>query len=107
MYYAAVLLIAALSAACGSPVNPHSLVVRKQAAKEDDSLRYKIVGGAPLSNDVPYMAQVFNVVAENESLQCGGTLISPTQVRMHGRLRKQSIPSASEYFIIRTSSVPT
>lgn len=47
---------------------------------EQPELAFRIVGGAGVEKPVPYMAQVFNKVADNETVQCGGTLISPTQV---------------------------
>lgn len=78
----AVLLLAASSAVSAWPAQSPSQLERQAylPVPTDEGLRYKIFGGAPVQDSVPYMAQVFNVIGVNESLQCGGTLISPTQV---------------------------
>lgn len=62
----------------------HSTDVRttvEDASNEHPLINYKIIGGTPVpANRYPYMAQVFNKINSKESIQCGGTLISPTQV---------------------------
>jgi hypothetical protein len=82
MLAVAALLLTASASVSAVPVAdpPYQGYSAHYRASDDDGLRFKIFGGSVLPKPVPYMAQVYNVIAENESLQCGGTLISPTQV---------------------------